>query len=130
MVHDYSQVPAKVTLSGFKNVTSIVLFNSNLVTIIDDSLIINVETSNELAYYTLLANRLNASISSEAIVESEDEEVSTASEIPEVLSDDNDTDTSKDDSVEQVSDNTNDNEDITTEEPAEGSSTEEPSDNK
>lgn len=66
MVFDYSKVPAKVTISGLEK-SALPLFKTNLTLLVDDSLVINVKTSNELVYYTQLAKTLNASISSEEI---------------------------------------------------------------
>ena len=66
MVFDYSKVPAKVTISGLEK-SALPLFKTNLTSLVDGSLIINVKTSNELVYYTQLAKTLNASISSEEI---------------------------------------------------------------
>lgn len=97
MVFDYSKVPAKVTISGLEK-SALPLFKTNLTSLVDGSLIINVKTSNELVYYTQLAKTLNASISSEEI-KATDSDISEHSD-----SDPTETESVVDKSVEVQSD--------------------------
>lgn len=101
MVFDYSKVPAKVTISGLEK-SALPLFKTNLTSLVDGSLIINVKTSNELVYYTQLAKTLNASISSEEIKNTDS---SDSSETEDSQNDDSpQTESVVDESVEVQSD--------------------------